>query len=90
MNFTSRRRTRGITAVLSAVTVMPSKIKFLISVVMPNVKFYYASTFTLFTHPQDNTLSVTVYMWGVSTNSCKQTWPIWSDLSVKTVNTDMF
>ena len=53
-------------------------------------EFYFVSAHTIFTNPQDGTLSVTVSMWGVSINSGKQIWPIWSDLNETTINTDMF
>ena len=62
-------------AVFSAVTAVPSKLKF-ISAVMPYRNFYPGSAPTLSTNPQDGTLSVTVFMSGVSTNSGKPTWPM--------------
>ena len=79
----------GSYGVVSAFTAVPSKLTFLISAVMPYVMFYFESAPTLSTNPQDGTLSVTVSMCGVSTNNGKQTWPIWSDVSVTTVDTDM-
>ena len=68
-----------------------------VETIVPNISrnavdviFYFARTPTLSTNRQNGTLSVTVSMWGVSTNSGNPTWPIWSDLRVTTVDTDMF